>query len=210
MATVLHIAASPRGERSKSLQVAKAFLDAYRQLAPGDNIMTLDLWTTELPAMDGPTLDAKYAILHGREKTEDQRRAWAAVEAVIAQFLAADKYVFSVPMWNFGIPYRLKHYFDVLIQPSYTFSFDPEHGYSGLVAGKPVAAIYARGGDYAAPEAARLDMQKSYVEAVLGFIGLRDVRSIVVEPTMAAGPDVAAERLSQALAEAEKLAQSFQ
>lgn len=45
------------------------------------------------------------------------------VEDVIEQFTAADKYLFSLPMWNFGIPYKLKHYIDVIVQPGYTFSF---------------------------------------------------------------------------------------
>ena len=55
--------------------------------------------------------------MHGQESSEDELRAWTRVEDVIADFKAADKYVLSVPMWNFGIPYRLKQYFDVLVQP---------------------------------------------------------------------------------------------
>jgi FMN-dependent NADH-azoreductase len=209
MATILHIAASPRGERSKSLHVAEAFLEAYRRRAPADEITTVDLFARRLPSMDGPALEAKYNILHGRESDDAQRRAWAEVEKVIDQFRAADKYVLSVPMWNFGIPYRLKHYFDVLVQPGYTFSFDPKKGYTGLVTGKPVVAIFARGGEYAGPEAAALDMQKPYIETILGFIGLTDVRSIVVEPTLAGGPDAAAQCVERAIAEAQHLAEAF-
>ena len=36
------------------------------------------------------------------------------------------------------------------MQPGYTFSFDPEKGYAGLVTGRPVVPIYARAGEYAA------------------------------------------------------------
>lgn len=56
-------------------------------------------------------------------------------------------------MWNFGIPYRLKQYIDILVQPGYTFSYSPEQGYTGLV-NKPAAVVYARGGDYSSKEAA--------------------------------------------------------
>jgi FMN-dependent NADH-azoreductase len=184
-------------------------LEEYRKRAPGDDIKDLDLFTTKLPPFDGPVLQAKYNLLHGQESTQAEREAWRGIESVIEEFTSADKYVISVPMWNFGIPYKLKHYFDVLVQPSYTFSFDPEKGYSGLVVGKPVVAIFARGGEYAAPEAAHLDMQKPYVETILGFIGLTDVRSIVIEPTMSGGPDVADERLQQAIARAKELSASF-
>ncbi|OHB67975.1 MAG: FMN-dependent NADH-azoreductase [Planctomycetes bacterium RBG_13_63_9] len=209
MERVLHIAASPRGEHSKSLQVARAFLEEYVKRAPSDEITRLDVFTMKLPAFDGPALQAKYNILHGKENSRAEGEAWVQVEAVIEDFKAADKYVLSLPMWNFGIPYPLKHYFDVLVQPGYTFSFDPERGYSGLVTGRPVVAIYARGGEYAATEAIRLDMQKPYIETILGFMGLTDIRSIVVEPTLAAGPDRAAQRVQQAIAEAEELARSF-
>jgi FMN-dependent NADH-azoreductase len=209
MAKVLHISASPRGDRSKSLQVAEALLAEYRQRKPGDEIRRLDLWTAKLPAFDGPVVQAKYNILHGQDSSAAERDAWRAVEAVIEQFKAADKYVFSLPMWNFGVPYRLKHFFDVIVQPGYTFSFDPVKGYSGLVTGKPVVAVYARGGEYAAPEAARLDFQKPYLETILGFIGLTDVRPVVIEPTLAGGPNVADERARQAIAKAKELAQAF-
>jgi FMN-dependent NADH-azoreductase len=203
------LSASPRGDRSKSLQVARAFLDEYRRRAPDDEISELNVFTVELLEFDGPDVQARYNILHDRESSEDKRETWSRVEAVIADFKEADKYVLSLPMWNCGIPYRLKHYFDVLVQPGYMFSFDPESGYAGLVTGKPVVAVYARGGDYASDEAGHRDLQRPYVETVLGFIGLTDVHSIVIEPTLARGPDLAGERVSQAEAKARELARSF-
>jgi FMN-dependent NADH-azoreductase len=207
MANVLHISASPRGGRSKSLQVAQALLAEYQHRAPGDEITHLNVFEMELPPFDGPALQAKYNIMHGKDKSPAEQQAWGRVEAIVADFKAADKYVFSLPMWNFGIPYRLKHYFDVIVQPGYTFSFDPEKGYSGLLGGRPVVAIYARGGDYA--ELSHLDLQKPYVDTILGFMGLTDVRSIVIEPTLAGGPDLADERIQQAVARARELAESF-
>jgi len=35
-----------------------------------------------------------------------QRAAWQSVLAVVERFRTADRYVFSVPMWNGSIPYR--------------------------------------------------------------------------------------------------------
>lgn len=209
MAKLLHISASPRGARSWSLRAAEAFLEAYRSLHPSDEIVQLDLATAALPAFDGPIIQAKYNIMHGQKSSPAEREAWRTVETVIETFKAADKYVFSLPMWNFGVPYRLKHYFDVIVQPSYTVAFDPATGYTGLVTGRPVAAIYARGGEYASPDAAALDFQKPYLETILGFIGLTDVRSIVVEPTLAGGPQKAEEQLRQAVERARELARAF-
>ncbi len=191
MAKLLYIESSPRKSRSKSIEVATTFVDAYQQANAGDTVETIDLWDSRLPEFDGYTIDAKYQIMHGQPHDAEQAAAWQAVVDVCEHFKAADKYLISVPMWNFGIPYKLKHYIDVLAQPGQTFSFDPKTGYSGLVTGKPVAVVYARGGAYSADEARAMDMQKGYLEMLLGFIGFTDIHSIVIEPTLAAPDDVA-------------------
>lgn len=191
MAKLLYIESSPRKARSKSIEVSKAFIDAYKSAHPDDEVVTLDLWNTELPEFDGYTIDAKYQVLHGQDFDADQKKAWDAVVAICDEFKSADKYLISVPMWNFGVPYKMKHYIDVIAQPGQTFSFDPETGYSGLVTGKPAVVIYARGGTYGG-EASGMDHQKPYVEQILGFFGFSDVDPIVIEPTLAAPDDVAA------------------
>ena len=43
---------------------------------------------------------------------------WNKIVELFGRFNSADKYVFSVPMWNFGIPYILKHYIDLITQPA--------------------------------------------------------------------------------------------
>ena len=209
MSTLLYINASPRKDRSKSAQVAQAFIEAHRQAHPDDLVKTVALFETILPPFDGPALQAKYAILHGQEPSADERQAWKAVEAVIEEFTSADRYLLAVPMWNFGIPYALKHYLDILIQPGYTFSFSPEAGYAGLVTGKPIQIVYARGGEYSQPETTALDLQRPYLETIFGFMGFTDIRSIVVEPTLMAGPDVAEQRLQAAREQAAKAAQTL-
>jgi FMN-dependent NADH-azoreductase len=209
MNKLLYIQASPREGRSHSLAVADAFVKAYRDTHPGSTVRTLDVFKAGLPAFDGLAVLAKYNILHGQPHADAEKRAWAEVERVIREFLAADRYVFAVPMWNFGIPYRLKHYLDVIIQPGYTFSWSAEAGYQGLARDRRAVAVYARGGAYpeGSPEAG-YDFQRKYLELALGFIGITDVASIVVEPTLA-GPDAAAAARDAALGRARDLATSF-
>ncbi len=209
MSKVLYLQASPRAGRSHARAVADAFIKAYRKANPNDEIETLDLFKADIPAFDGLAVQAKYTILHGKEHSPEELEAWRAVEALIERFTAADKYVLAVPMWNFGIPYRLKHYLDNLIQPGYTFSFSPEEGYAGLVTGKPAFVAYARGGEYSKGPAAAMDHQKNYLEMILGFIGITDIRSVVVEPTLMGGPDMAGGRRAEAAAQAVGIAASF-
>ena len=209
MAHLLYIEASPRKERSASIQVARAFIDEYERTHPGDAVETVDLWHTSIPEFDGHVIDSKYAILHGLEHTEEQKRAWRAVEDLISQFTGADKYVFSLPMWNFGIPYKLKHYIDVIVQPGYTFSYSPEKGYEGLVTGKPIVSIYASGGAYGPGTGAEsYDLQKAYLELILGFIGFSDFQKITIESTL--GPQEEKEKnMATALKQAKTMAVNF-
>lgn len=209
MSTLLYIKASPRGPRSKSVQAADAFLQAYAAVHPDDEVITLDVFKRDLPAFDGLAVQAKYTIMHGQEHSQAELDAWAAVEALIEEFKAADKYVFAAPMWNFGIPYRLKQYIDLLVQPTYTFAATSDGDYEGLVTGKPAVVFFARGGEYTTPDMAGWDHQKPYLELVLGFIGFTDVQGITIEPTLHGGPDVAHQKVAEAIEQGKRLAADF-
>lgn len=208
MPTLLYIEASPRKQRSHSIKVAQAFLNAYKSANPDDRIDTLDLWQAALPAFDGDMVNAKYAVMHGADPTSGESDAWAEVRAIFNRFNDADKYVFSVPMWNFSIPYVLKHYIDVITQPGMAWSFDPASGYTGLVSG-PAAAIYSSAGVYHEGSGAEaFDNQKPYFEAWLGFVGISDVSRVVCAPMLGAPDDVQSAQ-AQAIKDAKELAARF-
>ena len=210
MSKLLYIQASPRGERSYCIRAADAFIEAYKKEHPDDQIVTLNVFDENIPAFDGFAVQAKYAIMHGKEHSKEQLQAWKKVEQLIGQFTSADKYVLAVPMWNFSIPYRLKQYIDNLVQPGYTFGYSEEKGYEGLVTGKPLLVVYSRGGQYLAGSGAEaFDLQKKYVELISSFIGFNDIESVFVEPTLQGGPDTAQEKLAEAIAQAKKIAVDF-
>jgi FMN-dependent NADH-azoreductase len=210
MNTLLYIQASPRGGRSYSLAVADAFIESYRALHPDDRIVTLNLFEANLPSFDGLAVRAKYTIMHGEKHTPEELAAWRAVEAVISEFTSADKYVLAVPMWNFNIPYRLKQYIDILVQPGYTFKVTADGSYVGLVTGKPLFVAYSRGGKYTPGTASEMfDLQTKYLQIILGFIGITDIRALVVEPTLEGGPEVAAQKRKEAIDKAREMAATF-
>jgi FMN-dependent NADH-azoreductase len=191
MPKLLYIEASPRKSRSKSIEVAQVFLSELQKRQPSLQTDKLDLWATELPPFNGHTLESKYAIINGQAFTPEQATAWRAVEAVADRFKAADWYLFSLPMWNFGLPYVLKHYIDLLVQPGLTFTFKPDEGYKGLVTGNKAAMVFARGGAYSPGTGAEeYDLQSKALSGILGFIGITDQTSIFVEPTIGAPADV--------------------
>jgi FMN-dependent NADH-azoreductase len=209
MTNVLHILASPRIE-SFSTRVAQAFLDSYRQARPEDRIETLDLFQADIPPFCAPQAKAKYAVMTGQTPRNEAETAWQPVIKTINHFKAFDKYVLSSPMWNFGIPYLLKQYIDVIVQPSLTVSFAPEKGYAGLVAGKPLMLILSRGGVYPAGNPCEtFDFQETYLRCVFGFIGFTDIRTIHVQGTMQGTPEQVEAGARKAIAEAVREAKEF-
>ena len=203
MTTLLHVECSPRKQRSASLEIARQFIARYQHNAPDTQVVTLDLWALELPEFDGPVMDAKYAGISGMPLSEEQATAWATLKSLAAYLHQADVLVFSVPLWNFAVPYKLKHFIDVVSQKDVLFEFSPEHGLRGLLQDKTAVNVYARGMDFSAPGAQAMDFQKPYMEAWLGFIGVSDVHSLYVEKTIL-GPEVdqASREQSRALAHA--------
>lgn len=209
MAKLLHIVASPRVE-SYSTRVAQAFLDSYRQARPDDRIEVLDLFRTDIPPFYAPQAKAKYAVAAGQAPRDEAEAAWQPVIKTINHFRGFDKYVLSSPMWNFGVPYRLKQYIDVIVQPSLTVAYSPASGYTGLVTGKPLMLILARGGVYQTGNPCEtFDFQEPYLRAIFGFIGFTDIRAIHIQGTLQNKPEQVEADTRKAIAEASDAAMEF-
>ena len=174
---VLHVVGSPNGEASSSTRVARAFLDACADC----ELTTLDVWTADLPPFGRDMAIAKLAPILGETRTPEQEAGWHIVQSFVEEFAAYDKFVISTPMWNFGLPYELKHYIDLLVQPGLSFGVNESGEHTGLLRDRPVQLVLSRSSpmERDSPE----DFQLPYLKHVLGFIGLRDVRTLVVEGT---------------------------
>jgi FMN-dependent NADH-azoreductase len=186
MKKLLHIQASPRGERSASMRVANAYIDAMRANGSAGSVDTLDIWKEPLPPFDGDALEAKYAGLAGQTFSPAQTDAWKPIVALADRLKAANCIVLSVPMWNFGVPYRMKHLIDLVTQKDVTFRFDA-NGFDGILKDKSAVLICARGMSYSDAGGASekdFDFQKSYLTAWLRFIGISNINTITVEKTL--------------------------
>jgi FMN-dependent NADH-azoreductase len=185
MTTILHIAASPRGAASQSGKLAEAYLDARKAAEPSVRIDHLDLWRAELPEFDGDKAAAKMTFFGVGAMDAPRQSAWDQVVAITDRFTSADEYVLSVPMWNGGIPYKLKQYIDIITQPGLLFGFDPENGYSGLLKGK-TARVFYTSGVYApgAPAKYGTDHHSTYLAWWLEFIGVTEVDTLRFQPSL--------------------------
>ncbi len=208
MSKLLYVVGSPRGAESWSGAIADAYLVALRAHGPEPEIDLLDLWREPLPEFDGDKAAAKMTVIGGRTPEGTIATAWDHIVRIAARFTAADQYLFTVPMWNGNVPYRLKLYIDILTQPGLLFSFDPTSGYRGLLAGKRAVVVYTSG-VYApgVPPSFGLDFHSTYFDWWLDFIGISDVERIRFQPTLLTPNPEAG--LSAAIADAGRAARAM-
>ena len=165
----------------------------------------MNVWETDLLPFDRAALDAKYAGIEGKALTAEQQDVWGQIKELADRFLRADIVVFSVPMWNFGIPYRLKHLIDVISHKNILFTFD-ERGLIGMLGGRAAVVIASRGtalgDDYPAKD---FDHQGAYLATWSRMVGIKDFHTITVERTLF-GPEADAISRKEACTQAAALA----
>jgi FMN-dependent NADH-azoreductase len=189
MPKLFHLLCSPRAQ-SVSSAAAEVFLKRFRETHAAFDIDTQDIWKEGLPEFDGAALQAKYARQASRAFSHSERDAFAVVERLAIRFALADRVVISTPMWNFNIPYKLKQWIDLIVQPGLAFAFDPAYGFHGLFKDRPTLIILASNGDYlTGTSRGRPDMATPYLREMLRFIGVSDIRIVAIGPTR--GPEAA-------------------
>jgi len=207
MKKILHIISTPRGDASRTLKVSGAFLKSLKSKYPACAVDTLDLFKDAIPSLTLKTVDGKYALLAGKDLSGDLKEAWRDIERHIERFLSADACLISTPMWNFSIPYVLKHYIDIIVQPKYLFRYTNK-GPEGLDKNKKMVIITSRGGDYSADSPFHAyDYQEPYLRAIFGLCGIADIVFINAQPMDAMGPDVAEKKIKEAQSLAVKVAE---
>lgn len=206
---VLHIIATPRATESNTLRVSDAFLERLRDRLPALEVDTFDLFTEPMPDLAGANTASKYALSRGEHLDPSHAHEWQRVEAMIEQFLAADVRLISSPMWNFSIPYKLKHYIDVIVQPGYLYAYNELGVPVGLATEKPTVCITSRGGDYSpgGPMSA-FDLQEVYLRSVFGFVGITEMTFVNAQP-MDITPDLREVATTAALAAARDVADAL-
>ena len=217
MPSLLYIEASPREEQSFSSRAAAVFLESYKQTNPQDEIDHLHLFRDELPEFGREGANQKMAHiakLIADGSSIEAAGEWAGVIREIERLKSADKVLISAPMWNYSVPYRLKHYIDLICQPGLTFYVNRKGEYVGMVKGKPLQLILSSGSEYALRfphegDGTKTDFQQSYLEHIARFIGFEDIRSLKLQPTEAAGAAQADAMLTDKLREARDAGQAF-
>jgi len=185
MNKILHIIASPRGAGSKSRALSEAYLKSLKEKNENVTIDTIELWQENLPEFEANKAAAKMTFFGDGEMDDIKKSAWDSVIEITQRFIDADQYVFALPMWNGGIPYKLKQYIDIITQPGLLFGFDPEKGYSGLLENKKASVFYTSG-VYSPGAAPRYgsDYHSNYFNWWLNMVGIKDIEEVRFQPSL--------------------------
>ncbi|MBC1209987.1 FMN-dependent NADH-azoreductase [Listeria booriae] len=184
MAKLLFIKASPLPDDvSRSMVVATAFLEKYQEENPDDVVERIDVYTHDIPMIDGAFMAAGNALREGKAFTDlepEMQQKLTQFDALTQQFIDADKYVIVSPLWNLGIPPMLKAYFDTVVVAGKTFRYT-ETGPEGLLKGKKALQIHGSGGVYSTGESDLETHGEPYINTILNFIGIETLPSVFVE-----------------------------
>lgn len=196
MTHILHIDSSPRAERSYSRTISNDFIHAWKQSHPDDTIAYRDLGHHPVPHVDEPWIAAAFTPPEAR--TPELNEAIKLSDTLVDEFLAADRYVFGVPMYNFSVPSTFKAYIDQIVRVGRTFAIT-DQGYAGLAgSSKKMLVITARGGSYQqGTPAASYDLQEPFIRGIFGFVGITDITFIHVD-NLSASPDPSLEKAREA------------
>jgi FMN-dependent NADH-azoreductase len=189
VATLLHIAASPRADASQSRRAAQKVIAGLRGREPAWTVVLRDLAAGPIPHLTAFFMQADSTA--PAQRSEAQRAALSLSETLIHELDTADAVLVSMPMHNFTVPSVLKSWIDHVVRRDRTFRSTVD-GKVGLLRDRPVCVLMACGGAIEGTCAAQEDWATPYLRYVLRTIGLTDVQVIALENCNRGAPAQAA------------------
>ena len=199
MKTILQLNTSILSNEGQSTLLANDFVEALRK---DEKLIVRDLARDPVPHLDAERFSAYTTAKEKRTARQEQAVAYS--DKLIGELKEADVIVLGLPMYNFGVPSMLKAYFDHVARAGVTFRYTAT-GPVGMLAGKKVYVLAARGGIYAGTPR---DTQTAYVRDFFAFLGVTDIEFVYAEglAISEASRDAA---LSKARADIERLVPAY-
>lgn len=210
MTKVLFITANPNDvHHSVSMATGQAFIEEYRKNNEQDEITTIDLYNISIPNMDVDVFNGIGKIRSGKpeELTTVEQTKLARIDELNEQFISADKIVFVTPLWNLSLPAIVKTYIDAIAVVGKNFKYSKE-GSIGLLHGKKVLHIQARGGFYSQYPLSDMEMGNRYLKQIMAFFGITEFEELFIEGQFAR-PDLAEEIKKDGIQRALNLGKTF-
>lgn len=201
MEDLLFINACVRGQKSRTLQLARRFLGAWQHAHPEAVITERDLCLDRLSPQYPEVLEERDA-LWSAGKLDDPLFQPAR------QFAAAGRIVIAAPFWDLSFPAILKIYLERISVTNITFGYDDLGRSVGLCKADKLLLITTRGGDFSIPEISWMEMGARQLEALCAMYGIPSFQCLTAQGLDDIRNDKEA-ILAQAMDQAEKLAETF-
>ncbi|GLY19710.1 hypothetical protein Kisp01_67240 [Kineosporia sp. NBRC 101677] len=137
MSYLLHIDATLLNAESLSRQVARTFLDAW-----GGPIVHRDLAVSPVPHLSAAGLTAR--LTDPSTYSPEVVAARGIQDELIDEFLGAGGYLFTVPLYNYGLPSVFKAWIDQVAVVGRTIAMSE----GAPAQGRPALVVSSRGGAY--------------------------------------------------------------
>lgn len=201
MEGLLFINACVRGPRSRTLQLARRFLEMWQQKHPEAVITERDLCRDRL-------LPQYPEVLEERDTLWSAGKLDDPIFAPARQFAAAGRIVIAAPFWDLSFPAILKIYLERISVTNITFGYDDLGRSVGLCRAEKLLFITTRGGDFSIPEISWMEMGARQLEALCTMYGIPSFQCLTAQGLDDIRNDKTA-IMAQAIEQAEKLAETF-
>lgn len=201
MEQLLFINACVRGEKSRSLKLARRFLDRWQQAHPDGVITEVDL-CKDRPVPQYPEVLAERDALWEAGKLDHPMFDLAH------QFANADRIVIAAPFWELSFPAILKIYLERITVTNITFGYNEQGANVGLCKAGKLLLITTRGGNFSRPETAWMEMGARQLEALCAMYGIPSFQCLAAEGLDDIRNDKEA-ILAEAMSRADALAEVF-
>ena len=201
MEQLLFINACVRGEKSRSLKLARRFLDRWQQAHPDGAITEVDL-CKDRPVPQYPEVLAERDALWEAGKLDHPMFDRAH------QFANADRIVMAAPFWELSFPAILKIYLERITVTNITFGYNEQGANVGLCKAGKLLLITTRGGNSSRPETAWMEMGARQLEALCAMYGIPSFQCLAAEGLDDIRNDKEA-ILAEAMSRADALAEVF-
>ena len=196
MNDLLLINACVRGAQSRTLKLARRFLDRWQPAHPDGTVTEVDLCRL------------RPEVLAQRDALWSAGRLDAPMFDLARQFAGADRIVIAAPFWDLSFPAILKIYLERISVTNITFGYDEEGNSMGLCRADKLLLITTRGGDFSLPETAWMEMGARQLEALCAMYGIPSFQCLAAEGL----DDVTRDKeaiLAEAMGRADALAEVF-
>lgn len=185
---VLIVNAHPLGNTptSYSNQVRQHFVEQYKKLMDPskEEIRELTLADEDIPSLGDGLLAAWEKLGAGKPITDKEKAIVKRQEEILAQFMAAKKYVISYPLFNLMVPSKMKDYIDNVLIAKKTFQYTAKGPQGLLTDGRALVMIQGSGSVYTNNDGyGALEHGQKYLQTIFAFVGVTACQTVRAEGT---------------------------